>query len=52
MVSSRQRSYDRLRCEEESGKMGKSTLIDLINQVQDIKNLLLAELKKAFYMIA
>lgn len=38
MVSSRQRSYDRLRCEEESGKMGKSTLIDLINQVQDIKN--------------
>lgn len=37
-VSSRQRSYDWLRCEEESGKMGKSTLIDLINQVQDIKN--------------
>ncbi len=37
-VSSRQQSYDWLRCEEESGKMGKSTLIDLINQVQDIKN--------------
>lgn len=35
VASSRQRFYDRLRCEEESGK---STLIDLINQVQDIKN--------------